>query len=116
MSAAIGLIILSALFWGICGLVAAQIAEKKGHSGCLFLIIGFALGPLGLGIAALVSPNEERLGKIKIKQGYARKCPYCSEIINHDARICKHCRSEVDPLPDPPKFLDVLSDTFKSFR
>ncbi len=116
MSAAIGFFILSAFFWIICGLAAGLIAEKKGHSGCLFLIVGLALGPLGLGIAALVSPNEENLAKMKMKQGYARKCPYCSEIINHDARICKYCRSEVDPLEDPPKFLDVLSDVLHRRR
>jgi len=29
-----------------------------------------------------------------------RKCPLCAETIKREARLCKHCKSEITPLPD----------------
>lgn len=31
-----------------------------------------------------------------------RVCPFCKEKVNEQATICKHCRSELPPLPPPP--------------
>jgi len=31
-----------------------------------------------------------------------RVCPFCKEKVNEKAVLCKHCRSELPPLPPPP--------------
>jgi hypothetical protein len=31
--------------------------------------------------------------------GNLRKCPFCAELVQPDATICKHCRSELNPEP-----------------
>ena len=32
-----------------------------------------------------------------------RECPFCKEKIHESATLCKHCRSELPPLPPPPE-------------
>lgn len=46
-----------AVLWIFCGLVAWSIAGRRGHNGCLWSILGFLFGPLGL-IAAFALNNK----------------------------------------------------------
>jgi hypothetical protein len=36
------------IFWLVCGVFAAIIANEKGRDGCLGFVVGFFLGPIGL--------------------------------------------------------------------
>lgn len=45
------------IVWVICGILAAIVAGKKGHSGCLWLLLGLPLGPLAL-LAAVGLPDK----------------------------------------------------------
>jgi hypothetical protein len=71
--------------WIICGVIAAIVAEKRGNGGCLWLFLGFLLGPFGVMMAF----------------ADGRQCPYCRERIHQRAVKCAKCQS-VLPAPPPP--------------
>jgi predicted amidophosphoribosyltransferase len=63
--------------WFLFGIIAAAIGAKKGE-GCLSLILGLLLGPIGILIVLLSKGNRQT-------------CPYCRELVHKDAAICRHC-------------------------
>lgn len=76
-------------FWMFCGLVAAVIASQRGNSWPIGLLLGFALGPLGVAIVAYWRKNPIDNGAMP---GDERcKCPKCAEWIMADAVICRFC-------------------------
>jgi hypothetical protein len=45
-----------ALIWIVCGVASGVIAADKGRSGCLWAVLGFVLGPIGLAFSASLAP------------------------------------------------------------
>ena len=91
----------------IFGAAGAAILSRyeKGQTG---FILGFLLGPIGLVIAWTMRDSQKHkeileatgsspLGSLKHGHRKERKCPFCAELILAEAKICKHCRSEVEP-------------------
>jgi hypothetical protein len=74
-----------ALFGALIGVAAAQ---RKGFSVAAGILGGLLLGPLAF-LMFFIS------GVSKTDQN--RKCPQCAEFVKADAKICKHCRSELPP-------------------
>jgi len=77
----------------IGGLVGALIGRSRGRlvDG---LGWGIILGPIGWLIVAL-GPD------VKIAQAAMRmrKCPSCAELVQPDAKVCKHCGRDINPTP-----------------
>lgn len=67
--------------WLLFGAIAGVIGARKGE-GPLAFVVGAILGPLGV-LVALAS-NGKRI-----------KCPFCQEMVNKDATVCKHCHSSL---------------------
>lgn len=79
--------ILFALF--IPGLIAAVIAHGKGRSKVGWFFIGAFFAPAVL-VLLFLSPVREIPGKV-------RQCPACREFIKWDAKVCKHCHTQIGP-------------------
>lgn len=82
----------SALFIELLfGVITSINGSSKGRSGYNWFLIGFFLGPLGLLISVVVSTNVNAI----IHSKNMRKCPFCGELIQNVAIVCRFCRHDL---------------------
>ena len=112
--------------WGV---VCGAVASNRGRNPILWFIIGAVISPLAL-IVLLTMPNleierkkEEEAAASRAEQSAReqrerlaarelRDCPYCAEPIKRQAKLCRHCGKEIEPLPAPP----ISSGTSSGFK
>ena len=86
-----GFFIFAVILIGIvCGVCSANIAKAKGRNEFAWFFCGFAINLAGILFALLVEPNHEQM----VRDNQRKRCQFCAEVINVEARICPHCRSE----------------------
>jgi len=74
----------------LIGLIPAAIASRKGYSFIGWWIYGAALFIIALPHALIIKPDQALIEKKKIALGM-KKCPMCAELVQPEAKICKHC-------------------------
>jgi hypothetical protein len=80
------------IVWFLFGIIAGMIGASKGRGGCTWFVLGFLLGPFGLLVALLPATANP---------GVTRKCPFCGEIVKHEASICRFCHKDLPPAEIP---------------
>jgi Na+/H+-dicarboxylate symporter len=84
------------IIWLIFAVLVGAYASSKGRSGVGFFLIAVLLSPLiGFIIAAIVQPIRANTEAKALETGDVRKCPNCAELVKAEARLCKHCHSEL---------------------
>jgi hypothetical protein len=83
------------VLWILFGVVSAVVGSKKGRSGCGWFTIGFLLGPIGLILAFVVSPDQRAVDKAALQSGTMKKCPFCAELVRVEAIKCRHCGADL---------------------
>ena len=87
------------IFWFALAFIAAAIASRKGRSGFGFFLLAVILSPLiGIICALVARPDTERTERQALKEGTARRCPYCAEVVRIAAVKCRHCQSELQAI------------------
>jgi len=81
--------------WILCGLIAGAIGASRNVGFLLHALIGFLFGPVGIITAVLFKPTDEDAFKNRGEASGLVKCPYCAELVKAEAKICKHCRSDL---------------------
>lgn len=89
-----GFLVVAALL----GLITAFIAQSKGRSFAGWWVYGFLLFIVAI-IHVLIIPSVKEHQLTNISSDESRDCPYCAEPIKRQASKCKHCGSDVEPLP-----------------
>lgn len=84
----------------LCAFIGAMIVESKGRNPGIGLILGLLFGPIGLIIAAIISPNQEELDRRNAKEGKLKRCPDCAEMVQAEAKICRFCGHSFLSAPD----------------
>ena len=74
------------VLWVIPIPVAIAQGRAKDRAG---LAYGLFLGWIGVIVLAFLPPR---------KGDKFLECPFCKELVRHDAHVCAHCRRELNPL------------------
>jgi hypothetical protein len=64
-------------------------ARVRGFSAIAGVVLGAIFGIFAVLLFLVRGQNQ-------------KKCPQCSEWVRADAKICKHCRSSLVPVAEPP--------------
>lgn len=67
--------------WLLCAVVAAVIYQRKGRGWVAAALVGLLLGPIGIALAALSSPDWSNV----------QRCPSCREMNPRHFTKCKAC-------------------------
>jgi zinc-ribbon domain len=84
-------------FWFAFTLIVAIAAHKRNRSGFGWFLLSAVVSPLVAGLALVA------VGRHDGPSSTMRKCPACAELVKREANICKHCGSELQPMPQHQK-------------
>jgi hypothetical protein len=82
----------------VLGLIPAAIASSKGKNFFLWWIYGTALLIVALPHALIMKTDRQALERKELATGDTRKCPYCAELIKLEAKVCRYCQRELEPV------------------
>jgi hypothetical protein len=86
----VGLFILAVLL----GLIPAAIAQSKGKSFGLWWFYGAMLFIVALPHALIMGTDRSALDA-KARLDGMKKCPFCAEMIQGEARVCRYCSRDL---------------------
>lgn len=84
--------------WIMCGIATAMIFSSKGRDTIGGFALGALLGPFGVLFALFWSKDEGTIEQRAIMSGSLRKCPECAELVKAEARKCRFCSAELQPM------------------
>ena len=90
------------LVQGLLALIPAYFANERGRSFGAFWALGFfATAPIAL-LAVIAVPHLSEEDRLRRESEFdagpnpiALKCPACAEYVKSEAKVCKHCGSDV---------------------
>lgn len=87
------------IVWFVSVFVGSIIGKKKGKR-MKAVLLTLCLGVIGLIIVIAMKPTEEIATKNKVSSGEMRKCPSCAELVQKEAKVCKHCGHDLPEISE----------------
>lgn len=85
-------LVLSVVTMGLWVIVWAMLAMEKRPWRCSACGADLGGGSGGWGlVGAAFAKRPQQEGPAK------RRCPFCRELVRHDAKLCKHCGQRLEP-------------------
>jgi hypothetical protein len=91
----VGIFLIQGLLVGYIGMT---LWKSKGGDPSGAFVLGAILGILGVIILAIARPGQRERSRAARSQGLIR-CPSCAELIEPEARVCRHCGRDVAAAP-----------------
>jgi len=101
------------MFWLVFSVVVAIGAAGRGRHAPGWFLLSMVISPLLAFLLLMMLPSRSKSAGAPETQEL-RKCPECAELILREAKKCKHCGSDVEPLA-PAKGASVPYDVGKAF-
>jgi hypothetical protein len=110
-------------FWILFSVFIGVGASSRGRNGFGWFVLAVVISPVLALILLALMPSLAR-PPVDLKSGLPiqpsaptpyvssddlRKCPECAELIKREARKCKHCGSQVEPLHAQQKASEVTA-------
>lgn len=92
-------IIAIAFFWIAFAMIVAVAANTRGRIGIGWFILALVISPLIAGLLVIALPDRRKSQKIVTDVWNARQCPFCAEVVQREASVCKHCGRDLSPAP-----------------
>lgn len=85
-----------AVFWLVGAVVVALIAAARGRSTFGWFALALVFTPLLMGVLVLALGGALPPAGVPTPQTHVR-CPDCRELVQRDARKCRHCGTALVP-------------------
>jgi hypothetical protein len=82
----------------LIGLIPAAVAASKGRSFMAWWFYGAALWIVAMPWSLMLKPDRKAIEARELSSGDTRKCPHCAEIIKAEAKVCRFCGRDVEPI------------------
>lgn len=81
--------------WILLCLLVAKFASDRGRYGFGFFWLAIFVSPLIAGLILFVLPKNQAAIERNRAGGSGRECPYCAEIVQRKAIICRYCGQQL---------------------
>lgn len=92
-----GVFVLFVLIFGVLAMIPASIAASKGRSLLAWWFYGFLFFPIALIHSMFLKPTGAAVDELAVAAGNL-KCPHCAEWIRREAKVCRFCGRDVEPV------------------